>query len=209
MGPWGTLNQVTRKFPLLRPLIWLLIPPSIVMTMPALLRMNHQEVQGRIARRDNLDHPDYLQHLMPSRKSSEESPDGSQEIMHTMPSEEWLFAQADQMMAAGMDPLTNILTAAVCFLCRSPQSLHRLAGEVRDTFSRGTGISGEALQTCRYLQAVIDETMRLHTNAAFGLPRVSPGARVDGHYIEKGVSIAVLSLSVSFSSGSSNIRCRL
>lgn len=183
VGPWGTVNQVTRKFPLLRPLMWLMVPPSIVMTMPALLRMNHQEVQARIARRDRLDHPDYLQHLMPSSGSADEE----------MPSEEWLFAQADQMMAAGMDPLTNILTAAVCFLCTSPQSLERLLREVRDSFKSRLEIKAEALQSFRYLQAVIDETLRLHTNAAFGLPRLSPGAMVDGHYVPKNVSTASFS----------------
>lgn len=149
------------------------------MTMPALLRMNHQEVQRRIARRDNLDHPDYLQHLMPSSNSADEK----------MPSEEWLFAQADQMMAAGMDPLTNILTAAVYFLCNSPQKLERLVGEIRENIKYRADVRAEKLQTLKYLQAVIDETMRLHTNAAFGLPRVSPGAKVDGHYVAKGVSL--------------------
>lgn len=49
-------------------------------------------------------------------------------------------------------------------------------------------MSSEALQPLPYLHAVIEETLRLHTNGAFGLPRISPGATVDGHYIAKGVS---------------------
>lgn len=174
VGPWGTMNQITRKFPLLRPLMWVMIPPSIVLTMPTLLRLNHKEVKARIDRRHALDHPDYMQSLIPEQ-------DGD------LPKDDWIFAQADQMMAASFDPLTNVLTASVFYLGTNPEKMARTITEIRGSFVKYEDITAEGLQNCKYLTAVIDECMRVHTNAAFGLPRVSPGATVDGRYVPRGV----------------------
>lgn len=169
------MNQITRKFPLLRPLMWVMIPPSIVLTMPTLLRLNHEEVKARITRRHALDHPDYMQSLIPVQDED-------------LPTDDWIFAQADQMMAASFDPLTNVLTASVFYLGMNPEKMARTVAEIRGSFEKYEDITAEGLQNCRYLTAVIDECMRIHTNAGFGLPRVSPGAVVDGYYVPKGVS---------------------
>lgn len=152
-----------------------MIPPSIVLTMPTLLRLNHQEVKARINRRHALDHPDYMQSLIPVQDED-------------LPTDDWIFAQADQMMAASFDPLTNVLTASVFYLGTNPEKMARTVTEIRNSFSEYGNITAKGLQNCKYLTAVIDECMRIHTNAAFGLPRVSPGAMVDGHYVPKGVS---------------------
>lgn len=178
VGPWGTINQVFKRFPLLHPLVWFLVPPSVVVTVPTLLRINRQEVRARIERRDKLTHPDYIQHLFP-RKADEE-----------MPTEDWFLAQANVLIVAGFDPITNLLSATVYYLCMWPEKRKRLAAEIRGAFSSYDEITAEPLQSMRYLQAVIDEGLRIHTNAAFGLPRVSPGAVVDGHYVPKGVSLS-------------------
>lgn len=154
------------------------MPPSVVVTVPTLLRINRQEVRARIERRDKLTHPDYIQHLFP-RKADEE-----------MPTEDWFLAQANVLIVAGFDPITNLLSATVYYLCVWPEKRKRLAAEIRGAFSSYDEITAEPLQSMRYLQAVIDEGLRIHTNAAFGLPRVSPGAVVDGHYVPKGVSLS-------------------
>ncbi|KAJ5691436.1 cytochrome P450 [Penicillium malachiteum] len=41
----------------------------------------------------------------------------------------------------------------------------------------------------KYLQAVIDESLRIHTNAAFGLPRRSSGHDVDGTFVPSAVTV--------------------
>lgn len=106
-----------------------------------------------------------------------------------MPTEEWLLAQANVLIVAGFDPITNLLSAVVYYLCKSPVKTQRLAQEIREAFLSYDDINADALQNLKYLQAVLDEGLRIHTNAAFGLPRLSPGPDVDGHYIPKGVCI--------------------
>ncbi|APA07159.1 hypothetical protein sscle_02g019290 [Sclerotinia sclerotiorum 1980 UF-70] len=39
----------------------------------------------------------------------------------------------------------------------------------------------------KYLHACLQETFRIHQNTSDGLPRMSPGAIVDGKYIRRGV----------------------
>lgn len=52
IGPWATTLQVSLRFPLLRPFIFLLFPLSSTTLMPKLLRMNREEMRKRIARKD-------------------------------------------------------------------------------------------------------------------------------------------------------------
>ena len=159
---------------MLRPLIWIFLPPSIATLMPKLLRMNRTEVRNRLTRRNELEHPDLFEYLLEKGK-----PD---------PDEDWLLSHANVLIVAGFDPHTNLSSSMIYFLARNPDKLKRAVEEVRRTFSSYDEITAESLQNLKYLQAVLSESLRMHTNAAFGLPRVCPGAIVDGHAIPKGVS---------------------
>lgn len=142
-------------------------------TLPILLQTNREEVHKRVQRRHELKHPDYLSMLVPNN-----SP---------VPSEAWLVAQANEVVVAGFDPHTNLFTSCVYFLLKEPEKLRKLNKELRDEFSSLEDMTHDRLVKLRYLHAVIEESLRIHTNGAFGLPRTSPGALVDGHYIPKGV----------------------
>lgn len=159
--------------------MWFLFPPGVVLTVPTLLRLNRKEVRARVERRERLPHPDYFQHLLPQKGES-------------LPTEDWLLAQANVLIVAGFDPMTNLINATVYNLCRSPEKLRCLCTEIREGFNSYDQITPDALQGFKYLNAVIDEGLRIHTNAAFGLPRVSPGHTVDGNFIPKGASLTSL-----------------
>ncbi|KAI6441278.1 hypothetical protein ACKVWC_010024 [Pyricularia oryzae] len=185
IGLSGTIGQVLRKFPLLLPLAPFFIPASVARTIPTWMQFNRDIVAERLSKQEKLDGKDYFAWLLR---------DGSKP-----PSEEWLVAQSNVLLAAGFDPLTNILTAAVHYLCKTPRALERLCAEVRGEFSTYSEIRADKLQSQKYLQAVLDESMRIHTNAAFGLPRYSPGALVDGEYIPKGVIVQNASFATTHS----------
>lgn len=173
VGLWGTISQVLMRFPLIKPIVWLLIPPSVAVSVPTLLKMNRKEVQRRVESRNNLDHPDYFEYLLPK---------GAPE-----PSEDWLLAQANVLVVAGFDPSTNLLSSAIYHLLREPETLRRLIIEIREAFLQYHDITFDQLPKLRYLHAVLEESLRIHTNAGFGLPRICPGAVIDGHRIPKGV----------------------
>ena len=76
---------------MLRPFVWFLIPLSVVLTVPTLLRLNRQEIRRRMSQRDEIKHPDYVEQLLPK--------DGKPD-----PTEDWILAQANVFIVAGFDP---------------------------------------------------------------------------------------------------------
>ncbi|EFQ34697.1 cytochrome P450 [Colletotrichum graminicola M1.001] len=186
IGRFGTIRQVLKKFPLLFPLTPLFVPKSLAQTIPTWFRFNREIVAERLSKRERLEGADYFSSLL--REDS------------SVDSEEWLVAQSNVLLAAGFDPLTNILTSALYYLCKTPRARDRLQDEIRGEFDSYADIKAEKLQSTKYIQAVIDEAMRLHTNAAFGLPRYSPGAVVDGEYIPKGTIVQNASFAATHSS---------
>jgi len=133
-------------------------------------------MKSRLARAHQLEHPDLFQYLLP------EKGDG-------VPDESWLLSHANVLIVAGFDPHANLYSSLMYYLAKYPEKLRIAAVEVRDTFRSYGDIVSEPLQKLTYMQAVINEALRIHTNAAFGLPRLSPGTAVDGYFVPAGVSI--------------------
>ena len=171
---WGTLSQVSQRFPLLSPLIWLILPPSLIWLMPRLLNLNRVEVRDRLARTNQLEHPDLFLYLLSDKKEP-------------FPKEEWLLSHANVLIVASFDPIANVSSSVIYFLTKHPDKLHVLVKEIRESFGTYQEVVSETLQNVKYPQAVINEALRLHTNAAFGLPRQCPGTLIDGYLVPKGV----------------------
>jgi cytochrome P450 len=168
------MDATFKRFPLLRPLVFLMLPPSFARKVPWLLKEARRVMQDRVERRHQIEHEDYMSCLVP-----ETSP---------APNVDWLTQQANHLILGGLDPVPNLYTSGVLFLLQNPDKLKKLQQEIRGTFKSHTDITDEECKHLPWLCAVIDESLRLHTNGAFGMPRYSPGAEVDGHYIPKGVS---------------------
>lgn len=175
-----TMSQITRKFRLINPLMYLAIPPSVWSSIPKLIRMNHQDVEARLGRRGRTEHLDYFEQLAPAETPP---PEDTKHIYH-------LENVAGQLLLAGWQPLANHFYSVVFFLLREPAAYAALVAEVRGAFSAYDEINSETTAGLRYLQACALESLRLHQDTVDGLPRVSPGAVVDGEYIPKGVSYA-------------------
>lgn len=131
-------------------------------------------MKNRLTNRDKLEHPDIFEYLMPEKGQ----PD---------PSEDWLLSHANVLIVAGFDLLANLSTSIIYFLTKHPEKLRLMATEVRDAFTSYDEIVSEPLQRLKYLHAVMEESLRLYINAAFGLPRLCPGATIDDHVVPKGV----------------------
>ncbi|KAI8958229.1 putative cytochrome P450 [Daldinia sp. FL1419] len=99
-----------------------------------------------------------------------------------------LVSHAQAFIIAGSDTTSVALTSAFYFLCTSPDCLLKLEAEVRAL--KYEQLTGANLLRLEYLNAVIEESMRLLPPVSFGLPRVSPGEMVDGHFMPKGVKVS-------------------
>lgn len=61
---------------------------------------------------------------------------------------------------------------------------------MRSGFARYEDITGDAVAKLPYLNAVLEETMRIMPPSTVGPPRVSPGETVDGVFVPKGVYVS-------------------
>ncbi|RWA06309.1 hypothetical protein EKO27_g8804 [Xylaria grammica] len=178
-----TLSQITRKFNfaarvVLTPLMYLSIPLSIWLTIPSLINKNSEDLRQRIDRRGNTEHLDYVEQLLPFDKPIPEK----RELFH-------IQNVAGQLLLASWQPLANQFYTIILFLLREPDVYAALVSEVRAAFSQDSDITLGSLSAgnLRYLQACVSEGLRIDAETVDGLPRISPGATVDGHYIPQGV----------------------
>ncbi|KAH7413555.1 cytochrome P450 [Phaeosphaeria sp. MPI-PUGE-AT-0046c] len=114
--------------------------------------------------------------------------------------EEEFWAEALLFIAAGGTTTATAMSGAFFYLSRNPTAYQRLAAEIRNTFSSGHDIrQGLRLSQCKYLRAVIEETMRMSPSALAIAWReqypesVAAGESfiVDGHVIPPGTQVGV------------------
>ncbi|KAK3045564.1 hypothetical protein LTR09_012861 [Extremus antarcticus] len=104
-----------------------------------------------------------------------------------------LQSQADMMVVAGSETTATCLSGITYYLSQNKKAYEALANEVRSTFGRYEDITARATEPLPYLQAVIEEGLRIYPPIPIGLPRISPGESVDGHWIPKGAVVSVSS----------------
>ncbi|CAH0021772.1 unnamed protein product, partial [Clonostachys rhizophaga] len=175
------MSQIVRKFRLLTPLAYLTIPPSVWFDMFQLLKMNTDDVQTRLKNRHNIEHLDYFEQLVPVNQPI---PQGEKEIYH-------LQNVAWQLLLASWQPLANQFYSLLLFLLKEPDAYATLVKEVREQFSAYDAIKLDSIERLTYLQGCANESFRLHQETTDGLPRISPGALVDGTYIPQGITCQI------------------
>lgn len=146
--------------------------------MPRLVNMNTQDVKERIERRGKIEHLDYFEQLLPADTPV---PEDKKQIFH-------LENIAVQLLLASWQPLANQFYSLIFFLLKNPTTYAALVEEVRTAFTDYDAINTSSVGNLKYLQACARESLRLHPETVDGLPRLSPGAVVDGRYIPQGVS---------------------
>ncbi|KAJ4418526.1 hypothetical protein N0V82_005506 [Gnomoniopsis sp. IMI 355080] len=111
-----------------------------------------------------------------------------------------LWAEATFFIAAGGSTTATALSGAFFYLSRNLEAYDRLAAEIRTTFASSKEIrQGAQLNGCKYLRAVIEETMRMSPSTLSHAWReqdpasVAKGERlvIDGHVIPPGTQFAV------------------
>ena len=105
--------------------------------------------------------------------------------------QEELTANMALIILAGSETTTTTLASTVYLLLKHPDILKRLQSEVRSNF-RGVGdMTMERLADFKFLDAVVQESLRVHPPGPGGLPRLATeDAIVAGYRVPKGVSLS-------------------
>ncbi|KAI0834222.1 cytochrome P450 [Hypoxylon sp. FL0890] len=112
----------------------------------------------------------------------------------TLPWDE-LRNDAMSYIVAGSDTTTDTLTYLIWEVCRRPDIKEKLMAELR---TLPDGFEDEDAKKLPYLDNIIQETLRLHTAAPAGLPRVVPpgGATFGGYFIPAGYTVSAQAYSM-------------
>ncbi|KAI0882848.1 cytochrome P450 [Annulohypoxylon maeteangense] len=169
--------------------------PAVSNTWPIIRRLNRKNgesfsgtlrgiIQGRTALAKDAKHDFY------SIVTTDDNLEG-EGLRHSE-----LWAEASFILPAGATTLSAALSALFFYLSRHPTVYARLAAEIRTTFANNIIQNGPQLSGCKYLRAVIDETMRMsppfvgtfwrEPHASYTEPFV-----VDGHVIPRGIAVGV------------------
>ncbi|PGG95524.1 hypothetical protein AJ79_10005, partial [Helicocarpus griseus UAMH5409] len=106
-------------------------------------------------------------------------------------SDEDIKREAQSFIIAGSDTTANTLAYLVWAVCRDSEVQERLVNELQTLLPRDD-FTHEDLRSLRYLDRVINETLRLYSAAPSALPRVVPpsGARIAGHLVPGGTTVS-------------------
>ncbi|KAL7271636.1 hypothetical protein RUND412_005591 [Rhizina undulata] len=110
-----------------------------------------------------------------------------------------LFAESRLLIVAGSDTTATLIAGSLFYLTRNPSTKEKLIAEVRSTFHSLDDIRlGKTIESCHYLKACIEETLRISPSAPGVLPRVvlPGGLRIGDTFIPPGVEVGVASYSI-------------
>lgn len=91
-----------------------------------------------------------------------------------------LYGEVNSLVVGGADTTSTALAGSLFYLSTNPRVVSKLATELLSTFSSAEEIrQGPKLTGCKYLRAVIDESMRLSPPVVSDLMRVvTPGTEL-------------------------------
>jgi cytochrome P450 len=141
------------------------------------MRFSSEKVDKRIAR--ETERPDIWTYVM--RNSHIEG--------HELALTE-LHSNGASFMVAGTETTATELSGLTYMLLKNPEKLDRLTKEVRGAFKTFEDVTMVKLSQLEYLQACIEEGLRMYPPVPVGLPRITPegGAKVCNRWIPGGVS---------------------
>ncbi|TRX96500.1 hypothetical protein FHL15_002772 [Xylaria flabelliformis] len=158
----------------------LLIPAKAAGWRKTHLSNAQEKTRRRLADNDR-NHADFMHHILLNNESKKSL------------SETEIFLNMAGFVSGGTDTTATALTGWTYFVCTHPKVLNRLLHEVRTTFAKEDDIRWERVNKLKYLEATLQETLRLYPPSPASQQRIVPpgGATIDGYYIPGGKTVAV------------------
>jgi benzoate 4-monooxygenase len=125
--------------------------------------------------------------------------DGTDEFGNPLTREE-VTAEALTALIAGSDTTSNSSCAITYHIARNPRVQKKLQDELDEEFGSNFDEvpTWDQVKKLPYLEAVINEALRIHSTSSIGLPRVVPegGMKVLGQFFPEGTVLSVPSYTI-------------
>lgn len=177
-------GQALRRFmnalPLLRPLFSLFISTREIENSDEHRKLGIAKAETRMAQGELPNKRwDFMTYMMRANQDGEKG-------MH----EHEIHANLSLLITAGSETTATALSGFFYYLGRNPKVYNVLADEIRGAFKSEDDVSIRTTAPLQYLDAVIEETLRVYPPAGETPPRVSPGDVVGGYYVPKGTQVS-------------------
>ncbi|RSM10901.1 hypothetical protein CDV31_007029 [Fusarium ambrosium] len=174
---FGAFAQVPRAFPILNKLVLKALPKTVQEKTRFYAQYSAERVDRRLKMKT--DRPDIWTAILRHLNSKEKAMSINE--MH---------GTGLTLMVAGTETISTLLSGLTYLLTTHPTCLDRLVEDIRGTFPTRESINLKELAPMRYLNACIDEALRMYPPVATGMPRVVPlqGATICDELIPGGVS---------------------
>ena len=170
--------QFITHYPFLKPLAWFTIGRSGLEKGKLHRETARQRAEKRIARGPVEDRKDFMTYILRGNDAS-----GKTGMTHNE-----IVQNAGLFMGAGSETTAGAMAGLAFHLTQAQQAYNRLTAEIRARFRHEEDIDMRAVSKLPYLQACIEEGLRVYSPVPDMPPRISPGETVSGRYIPKGVS---------------------
>ncbi|KAF7161804.1 hypothetical protein CNMCM5623_007269 [Aspergillus felis] len=102
-------------------------------------------------------------------------------------------ANAATLVLAGSETTAALLSGCTFYLLKNPHAYRRLVTEIRSRFQDPSEIRLSSIATLSYLNAVLEESLRIYPPIPAMLPRLVPdeGAMINGEYVPAGTSVSI------------------
>lgn len=170
----GSLQDVNRRLPLMKFITPWIVPNDLTAMREKHFALSLEKTKKRM-KADNT-HEDFFKHFLRDKN-------GNITV-------ERLLTDAHTLIVAGSETTATFLSGVTFHLLHNRSTMDKLSNEIRTNFVSSSDITGDSTAHLPYLHAVIEEGLRIYPPVAFGLPRVSPGANVDGFYVPQGTTVS-------------------
>ena len=174
----GTMGLAMQYYPAGRWFLQNWVPQSLIDDLVKQAQFTDEKVRHRLSL--NVDRPDFLSEI---QKHNDEKGMTLEEIVET----------SEVLIIVGSDTTASTLSGITNYLVKNPEAFDKLVKEIRETFNKESLITSSGVSNLRYLNAVIQEGLRLCPPMPDGFRRNVPlgGDTVCGEWLPEGVSTSV------------------
>ncbi|KAH7065753.1 benzoate 4-monooxygenase cytochrome-like protein P450 [Paraphoma chrysanthemicola] len=161
----------------------LVMPKQVMKKMDYHKQISHEKFEQRLAMEHKRKAQDYVGSILAYNEEKGEE----------MIRKEELEANMTLLIFAGSETTSTALTAILTQLLQNTTALAKVQHEVRSAFDSENDIIVSSVGHLKYLDAVIQEGIRMGPPAAVGLPRVTPreGALILEQHVPGGTFVSV------------------
>jgi cytochrome P450 len=168
--------QITQlRIPVLSKLTIMLLMPLVSSKLGA-MNYTKEKIEHRIDKKT--DRPDFMSYVL---RYNDEKGMSRDEIQATF----------NLLMIAGSETTATLLAGCTYLLQKNPRVLKKLQAEIRNSFAADEEITMISVSHLAYLDAVIEESLRLYPPVPIALNRMTPpeGAEICGEWVPGNVCL--------------------